>query len=175
MADSISLSFDEFLRLRNDAMYVEECGNAQFRVQADREWQYLKDRLKQITAGKMLGADPFEWSPYPALYPDFLKLTDVALSFETGTLVGEAPPRYRLVLSRRPLRPSEMWPDEEPIPAERCWLSLEPENGGLYWKSADSPIRFATGQFAEFLAVQLVEYQQRYNEALKARSPWRNL
>jgi len=175
MADGILPSFDEFLRLRNDAMYVEECGNAQFRFRADREWQCLKDRLQQITAGKMLGADLFEWSPYPALYPDFLKLTDVALSFETGTLVGDAPPRYRLVLSRRPLRPNEMWPDEEPIPAERCWLSLEPENGKLYWKSVDSPIRFATEEFAEFIAVQLVEYRQRYIDALKARYQWRNL
>jgi hypothetical protein len=172
MNEPSSLSFEEFLRQRNDARSMEAGDRALFRTAAEKEWQRLKERVRQITEGKMLGADPFEWSPYPASYPDFLKLKDVALSFEAGTVVGDAPQKYRVVFSRRPLRSGEMWADREPIPAERWWLNVEADAGVLYWSVKESRVRFSTEKFADHVAMQLVEYQQRYRDAVKAKYPW---
>jgi len=172
MNDPGSLSFEEFLRERNDAHSIEAGDRAIFRVAAEKEWQRLKDRVRQITEGKMLGADLFEWAPYPAACPDFLKLKDVAVCFESGTVVGDALQKYRIVYSRRPLRGSEMWGDREPVPAERWWLSVEAEDGVLYWRIRDGEARATTERFADYVAMQLVIYQQRYTEAVKAKYPW---
>ncbi len=172
MNEPSTLSFEEFLRQRNKAKTMEAGDRALLRIAAEKEWQRLKERVQQITEGKMLGADLFEWSPYPASYPDFLKLKGVALSFEAGTVVGDAPQKYRVVFSRRPLRSGEMWADREPIPAERWWLAVEPEAGVLYWAVRDSRVRLATEKFADHIAMQLVEYQQRYMDAVKAKYPW---
>jgi hypothetical protein len=172
MNEPNSLTFEEFLRQRNEAKTMEAGDRALFRLAAEKEWQRLKERVRQITEGKMLGADHFEWSPYPAPCPDFLKLKDVALSFESGTVVGDAPQKYRVVFSRRPLRSGEMWADREPIPAERWWLSVEAESGVMYWAVRDSRARLTTEKFADHIAMQLVEYQQRYLDAVKAKYPW---
>jgi hypothetical protein len=175
MDEPSALSFDEFLRRRNDAKSMEEGDNAHFRAAAAQEWQRLKDRLRLITEGKRLGADLFEWCPYPAPYPDFIKLKDVALCFESGTVVGDAAQKYRIVFARRPLRSGEMWANEAPIPAERWWLTLEPEGDRLYWQVKESRMRMPTEKFADHAAMQFVEYQQRYLEAIKARYPWNSL
>ncbi|WP_263350644.1 hypothetical protein [Acidicapsa acidisoli] len=172
MNEPSSLSFEEFLRQRNEAKTLEAGDRALFRMAAEKEWQRLKERVRQITEGKMLGADLFEWSPYPASYPDFLKLKDVALLFEAGTVVGDAPQKYRVVFSRRPLRSGEMWADREPIPAERWWLTVEAESSVLYWAVRDSRVRLITEKFGDHIAMQLVEYQQRYMDAVKAKYPW---
>jgi len=172
MNEPRSFSFEEFLRERNNAKSMEAGDRALFRTAADKEWQRLKDRVRQITEGKMLGPDLFEWSPYPASYPDFLKLKDVALSFEAGTVVGDALPKYRIGFCRRPLRSGEMWADREPIPAERWWLTVESDGGVLYWEIRESRLRLTTEKFADYAAMQLVEYQQRYLEAVKAKYPW---
>jgi hypothetical protein len=171
MTERISLSFDDFLRKRNDAKSMEDGERALFRAEASQEWELLKDHLRQITDGKKLGADVFEWSPYPALYPDFLRLRDVALSFETGQVVRDVIPRYRLVFSRRPPRAPEVWANAEPTPAERWWLTLELDGGILHWNVKENRIRMTTQKFAEHMAVRLVEYQQRYLEALKSKYP----
>src|SRR5271166_6533518 len=107
MTERISLSFEDFLRKRNDAKSMEDGERALLRAEATQEWQRLKDQLRTMTDGKKLGADVFEWSPYPAPYPDFLKLRDVALSFETGLVVADVMPKYRIVFCRRPLRVNE--------------------------------------------------------------------
>jgi hypothetical protein len=175
MTERISLSFDEFLRQCNDAKSTEEGDQALFRATAGQEWQRLKDRLRKITDGKRLGADHFEWCPYPAPYPDFIKLKDVALCFESGTVVGDAAQKYRIVFARRPLRSGEMWANSEPIPAERWWLALEPADGVLYWHVKESQIRMTTEEFADHAAMRFVEYQQRYVAAVKARYPWASI
>lgn len=172
MNEPSSLSFDEFLRQRNDARAMEAGDRALFRTAAEKEWQRLKDRVQQITEGKMLGLDVFEWSPYTASCPDFVKLKDVALTFEAGTVIGDGPPKYRIVFSRRPLRSGEMWADHEPIPAERWWLNVEQQDGELVWQVKESRVRLATERFADHMAMQLVDYQQRYLEAVKAKYPW---
>jgi len=171
MTERISLSFEDFLRKRNDAKSMEAGERALFRAEASQEWQRLKDQLRAMTEGKSLGGDVFEWSPYPAPYPDFLKLRDVALSFETGLVVADVMPKYRIVFCRRPLRVNEMWANHEPIPAERWWLTLEMEEGAIYWNVKELRVRKNTSEFADYVAVHLVEYHQRYIEALKAKYP----
>jgi len=175
MTEHSSLSFDEFLRQCNDAKSAEDGDQALLRAAAAQEWQRLKDRLRRITEGKRLGADVFEWSPYPAPYPDFIKLKDVALCFESGTVVGDAAQKYRLVFSRRPLRSGEMWANAEPIPAERWWLALEAENGVLHWLVRENRLRMKTEEFADHAAMRFVEYHQRYAAAVKARYPWASI
>jgi hypothetical protein len=175
MTDNISLSFDEFLRQCNDAKSTEDGDQALFRAAAAEEWQRLKDRLRQLTEGKRLGADIFEWCPYPAPYPDFIKLKDVALCFESGTVVSDGAQKYRLVFSRRPLRSGEMWANEAPIPVERWWLSLDAQGERFHWQVKESQVRMVTEDFAEHAAMRFVEYQQRYVSAVKARYPWNAL
>ena len=65
-----------------------------------------------------------------------------------------------------------MWADREPIPAERWWLTVESDGGVLYWEIRESRLRLTTEKFADYAAMQLVEYQQRYLEAVKAKYPW---
>jgi len=109
--------FDEFLRKRNEERAAEARNTDVLFADQGKEWQRLKDELRRITDGKRLGTDPFEWSPYPAPYTDFLKLKDVAVVFATTPIGALAPGPYRIVFARRPLRANEVWVDDEPISA----------------------------------------------------------
>ena len=166
--------FDEFLQKRNAAESVKARDTILLFAEAEKEWQRLKDQVQKITKGKTLGLEPFEWAPYPAPYPDFLKLKDVAATFiETGATGGRAQ-SLRIVFARRPLKANEMWVDDEPIPARVWLLELEAANGIFYWHQKQDAAKWTTEGFAGHIAQQLVEYYEAYAVTLKAQYPWLN-
>jgi hypothetical protein len=163
--------FDEFLCKRNREIFTEARHAELPNTDQGKEWVRLKEQIREITQGKSLGNAPFEWSPYPAPYPDFLKLKDVSVTFLTPSITGLTPRTYRLVFARRPLRANELWVDDEPVPAVRWTLELSPLEGLLNWVSKDEGIRMPTAQFAERVAQRLVEYFDTYTVALRAKDP----
>jgi len=166
--------FDEFLQKRNAAESMKARDTILLFSDAGKEWQRLKDRVREITDGKSLGAEKFEWSSYPAPYPDFLKLKDVAATFIVTVAAGIPAQNFRIVFARRPLRANEMWVDDEPIPAKTWLLNLEATNGIFYWSQKQSAVKWTTEGFAGYIAQQLVEYYEAYTAALKAKYPWVN-
>lgn len=163
--------FDEFLRKRNEERAAEARNTDVLFADQGKEWQRLKDELRRITDGKRLGTDPFEWSPYPAPYTDFLKLKDVAVVFATTPIGALAPGPYRIVFARRPLRANEVWVDDEPISAVNWVLTLEPVGSVLHWNAKEPGLRLPTSDFAAKIAEHLVEYFEAYIAALKSKYP----
>jgi hypothetical protein len=166
--------FDEFLQKRNAAESMKARDTILLFVEAEREWQRLKDQVRKVTEGKVLGTEPFEWSPYPAPYPDFLKLKDVAATFISTAAAGNRGQDLRIVLARRPLKANEMWVDDEPIPPRAKLLNLEARNSIFYWAQKQETTKWTTEGFANHIAQQLVEYYEAYVGALKAQYPWLN-
>ncbi|MGD0520409.1 MAG: hypothetical protein ABSA48_04060 [Terracidiphilus sp.] len=170
--------FDEYLQKRNAAESMKARDSILLFAEAGKEWQRLKDRVREITAGKSLGVEKFEWSPYPAPYPDFLKLKDVAATFIAKVAAGTSAQNFRVVFSRRPLRADDVvreeWSDEDPIPARTWLLNLKPTNGIFCWSQKQSAAKWTTEGFAGYIAQQLVEYYEAYTSALKAKYPWVN-
>jgi len=164
--------FDEFLQKRNAAESMKARDTILLFAEAGKEWQRLKDRVCEITEGKSLGVEKFEWAPYPAPYPDFLKLKDVAATFIATMAAGNTAQNFRIVFARRPLRANEMWVDDEPISARTWQLSLEAAKGIFYWAQKQSAAKWTTEGFAGYIAQQLVEYYEAYTGALKAQYPW---
>jgi hypothetical protein len=171
-------NFDEFLQKRNAAESMKARDTTLLFSDAGNEWQQLKDRVREITEGKALGVEKFEWSPYPSPYPDFLKLKDVAATFIAKVAAGSPAQNFRVVFSRRPLRADDVvreeWSDEDPIPARTWLLNLESSKGIFYWSQKQSAVKWATEGFAGYIAQQLVEYYEAYTAALKAKYPWVN-
>ena len=163
--------FDEFLRKRNEVKTAEAQDTSTLLADQGKEWQRLKDQLRQITAGKRLGTDPFEWSPYPSPYPDFLKLKGVAVIFATPRVGILMPQTYRVVFARRPLRANEVWIDDEPVSAIHWLPILKPAKGTLYWEVKEQDLRLRTSEFAVKIAERLVEYFDAYTAALQIKYP----
>jgi len=166
--------FEDFLQKRNAAEQMKARDIILNFGGEDREWELLKEQVRKITEGKALGPEPFEWAPYPAPYPDFLKLKDVAATFIATPAAGNHARSLRVVFSRRPLKANEMWVDDEPIPAKTQLLDLEATNGVLYWNQKQDAAKWTTEGLASYIAQQLVEYYEAYRVALKAAFPWLN-
>jgi hypothetical protein len=164
--------FEDFLQKRNTAEHMKARDTILFLVEADKEWERLKEQVRKITKGKVLGTEPFEWAPYPAPYPDYLKLKDVAATFIATAAAGNRARNLRIVFSRRPLKANEMWVDDEPIPAKVRLLDLETTNGIFYWTQKQDAAKWTTEGFANHTAQQLVEYYEAYTGALRAQYPW---
>ena len=171
MTDTEMTEFDEFLRKRSEASSAATRDAALPIEDHGKEWQRLKDELRRITNGKALGAEPFEWSPYPAPYPDFLKLRDVAAVFATPLAGKMTPASFRIMFARRSSRADEVSRVDAPISAIQWLLTLEPADGVLYWNAKEPGLRLPTPQFAVKIAERLVEYFEEYNAALKFRYP----
>jgi len=164
--------FDEFLRKRNELRSAQGGDTTLLAAEAMNEWQRLKDRVREITCGKALGSEKFEWAPYPAPYPDFLKLKDVAATFIAYRVAGNLQQDFRITFARRPLRANEMWIDDDPIPPKAWLLTLEVTNGLFYWSLKQDAAKRTTEEFAIHVAQELVEYYEAYTAALKAQYPW---
>lgn len=164
--------FDEFLRKRNEELAAGARDTALPASDQVKAWQRLKDELRRITQGKRLGTEPFEWSPYPAPYPDFLKLGDVAAVFVIPVALTPVPPDFRIVFGRRPTRADEMLAPSSSsaaIPWLRWLPTVDFAGGVLHWNAKEEGLRLPTPQFAAKVAERLVEYFEEYNAALKTK------
>jgi hypothetical protein len=164
--------FDEFLRTRNELQSAQGSDTTLLAAEAMNEWHRLKDRAREITDGKALGSEKFEWAPYPAPYPDFLKLKDVAATFISPRIAGDSQRDFRITFARRPLRANEMWVDDDPIPPKPWLLTLEVSSGLFYWSLKNNVAKRTTEEFAIHIAQELVEYYEAYTAALKSQYPW---
>ena len=163
--------FDEFLRKRNEERSATVRDIHLNFADQGKEWQWLKDELRRITEGRKLGTEAFEWPTYPAPYPDFLTLGDVAVVFATPAIATLAPQIYRLMFVRRPFRANEVSNIGAPIPAVNWLLSLQHSEGVGYWIVKEDGLRLPTPQFAVKIAERLVEYFDSYTAALRAKYP----
>ena len=130
------------------------------------EWQHLKDVARSLTAGKAVDGNEFEWSPYYAYYPDFLRLKDVAASFYDRGERNGIPQACSIRFDRRAPAPNSVFlEDQSPIPSE-VW-SLEPraEGKAVVWWVNELGKSFTSVELASQIAIRLVKQYEAYEHA----------
>jgi hypothetical protein len=130
------------------------------------EWQRLKDAARSVTAGRTVDGNHFEWSPYGAYYPDFLRLKDVAASFYDRGERNGVPQACSIRFDRRSPEPNAMFlENKSPVPAE-VW-SLEPRADGktVIWWVKELGRNFTSAELASQIAIRLVKQYEAYERA----------
>ncbi|HME34454.1 MAG TPA: hypothetical protein VKF84_04380 [Candidatus Sulfotelmatobacter sp.] len=128
------------------------------------EWEILKQEAARFAAeGKEFDGEKFEWAPYAAYYPDFLKLGNVAATFLSRGTNG--PRDFRIRLTRRPEAPGTMWVDEKsPLNTIEWSLKTSIQSDGIVWSVAEMNEAFSTAALAEKVAVELSKYHLAYKK-----------
>jgi hypothetical protein len=162
----MSENFDDFAegrnkRARDEAMLARE---------TMPEWTVLKGLVSQFALdGKEFGGHRFEWAPYSARYPDFLRLDQVAATFlDRGTKNG-MPQDCQIHIARRQLKSGEVWISGD-SPLEPIDWSLAPEmrDDTVLWRIIPELEKmFSSAELAEKIAIELSKYQEAYAEAYR--------
>jgi hypothetical protein len=129
------------------------------------EWEILKQEAARFAVeGKEFDGEKFEWAPYPAYYPDFLKLGNVAATFLYREILSA--PDFRIRLTRRPEAPGTMWAGGEKSPLNAIEWSLRTsiQSDGIVWTIAEMNEAFSTAALAEKVAVELSKYHLAYKK-----------
>jgi hypothetical protein len=161
----MSEKFDDFMEGRNNRARDE----AMLAKETMPEWIVLKGLASQFALdGKEFGGHNFEWAPYPAPYPEFLRLDQVAATFlHHGTKNG-IPLECQVHITRRPLKSGEVWISGD-SPLEPIEWSLVPEmrDGTVLWRIPELGKTFSSAELAEKIAIELSRYQEAYVEAYR--------
>jgi hypothetical protein len=103
---------------------------------------------------------------HSAMWPEFLRLKDVAVTFLDRGERNGVPQNCRIRFTRRPLEPGRAWVDNETPLAPLEW-SLEPviEGENLAWYVPELGETFSPADLAEKIAIELCNYHTAYEEA----------
>lgn len=126
------------------------------------EWEMLKlETSRFATEDKDFDSQKFEWAPYQAYYPDFLKLGNVAATFLSREGTGASD--FRIRFTRRPQEPGRIWVDEK-SPLNTIEWSLKPaiEEDVIVWAVAEMNQTFSSAALADKIAVELSKYHLAY-------------
>jgi len=130
--------FKEYLRVQKEASEATLRDKQALNTGAVEAWSQLKKSVHDLAAGESYDGEPFQWSPYPAPYPEFLlvrirmwRLVSMIAVCEKGI-----PQNCMIRFGRRPLSPNNIWSDDEALPQE-TW-HLNPDWTG--WKGWRGPI-----------------------------------
>jgi len=129
------------------------------------EWAVLKGLTSRFAIdGKEFDGNKFEWAPYTAYHPEFLKLGDVAATFLSREEEG-TPRNCRVRFSRRPLEPGRMWIDEKsPLEAIEWSLCAVIDGDSIAWEVAELDQTLSSEALAEKIAVELSKYHLAYKK-----------
>ena len=161
-----STEFDQFLSARNAQQSDGKTAEQIVMEGTAREWQHLKDQTRTLTAGKEVDGSKFEWAPYSAYYPDFLRLKEVAASFYDRGQRNGVPQDCSIRFDRRSPEPNAMFlEDQSPVPAE-IW-SLEPRADGttVVWWVKKLGKELTSTALATQIAIRLVKQYEAYEQA----------
>jgi hypothetical protein len=159
--------FDSFAQRQSQNEEMQRQNHERLAKETKPEWSVLKGLTSRFALdGKEFGGYKFEWSPYSAMYPDFLRLKDVAVTFLDRGERNGVPQNCRIRFTRRPLEPGRAWVDDE-TPLEPLDWSLEPRIVGesLVWFVAELREAVSSADLAEKIAIELSKYHATYEEA----------
>jgi hypothetical protein len=164
----MSEGFDDFARKQEQEKQDKE----QLARDAMSEWEIvLKGFVSQFAADvKGIGADRFQWEPYPSQRSASLVLGNMAATlYDSGERNG-MPLRCHVLFDRRPLGPNKVWADPESPIAPKIW-SLEPtvENGEFLWLVKERNLKVSSAKLADEIARELGE---RHIALQKAYEKW---
>jgi hypothetical protein len=165
-------NFDDFAQQQSVSEANERRDRARLAQETKPEWAVLKGLVSRFALdGKEFGGHKFEWAPYPASRPEFLRLKDVAVTFLDQGERNGVPQNCRVRFTRRPLKPLEMWVDDEFSPPPLDW-SLNPviQGESIGWLVPEVGAGFSSADLAEKIAIELSRYHSKYEDAY---SRWR--
>jgi Fic family protein len=157
---------DEFLTSRHAQQHVQKTAEEIIGDGTAAEWQRLKDIARAVTAGKEVDGNKFEWAPYGAYYPDFLRLKEVAASFYDRGQRNGVPQDCSIRFDRRSPEPNAMFlEDQSPVPAE-IW-SVEPrvDATNVVWWIKELGKDLTSTELATQVAIRLVKQYEAYEQA----------
>jgi hypothetical protein len=164
----MSEDFDAFAQRQSQNEEIQRQNHERLTKETRPEWSVLKGLTSRFALdSKEFGGYKFEWAPYSAVYPDFLRLKDVAVTFLDRGERNGGPQNCRVRFARRPLEPGRVWVDDEE-PLEPLEWSLGPtiEGERLAWHVAELGETLSSADLAEKVAIALCKYHAAYEEAL---------
>jgi hypothetical protein len=132
------------------------------------EWAVLKGLVSRFAIDeKKFDGHKLEWSPYQSMWPEFLRLNDVAAIFSDGGSAYVVLQDCKVRFARRPLKSGgEIWMDTE-SPLDQIEWSLNPVAKGdsVAWYVPELQKTFSSAALAEQIAIELSKYHTAYQEA----------
>jgi hypothetical protein len=147
--------FDHFLMEREAKQSGAKYSPTVLAGGAAAEWQRVKDITRSMTAGKKIDGNPFEWTPYSAYYPDFLRFKDVAASFFDNGNQNGVPQACRIRFDRRsPAHNSPFVDEKSPIDPEVWSPEPQVEGKNIVWSVKELVKIFTSSELASQVAIR---------------------
>jgi hypothetical protein len=156
--------FDDFARQHEE-------GKQQRRKLAPEvkpEWAVLKGLVSQFALDeRRFDGHDLEWTPYKSMWPEFLRLNDVAAIFSDGGSAHVVLRDCKVRFARRPLKSSgEKWAHDESALDQIEWsLNPVPQDDSVVWYVPELKRSFSSAALAEQIAIELSKYHTAYQEA----------
>jgi len=151
-------NFKDYLRAQKERSASTPEGTALSRP--TEEWAQLKQRVRELAAGESYDGEQFLWSPYPAPFPEFLALGNVALSFNHRG--RSASSGYTVSFGQRPLAPSEVFSSSKALEIEYRHLEPQASAHDFVWSAEEYKNNFSTEELADKLLIEFLEYYKRH-------------
>jgi hypothetical protein len=163
--------FKEYLRVQKEASEATLRDKQALNTGAVEAWSQLKKSVHDLAAGESYDGEPFQWSPYPAPYPEFLlvKNKNVAVSFHDRGVREGIPQNCMIRFGRRPLSPNNIWSDDEALPQETWHLNPIGQAGKVAWSIAELKKSFSTSELANEILIQFIKYYEKYSAAFREK------
>jgi hypothetical protein len=132
------------------------------------EWAVLKGLVSRFALDeKKFDGYKFEWTPYQSMWPEFLRLNDVAAIFSDRGSAYVVLQDCKVRFARRPLKSGgEFWQDAE-SPLDQIEWSLNPVARGdsVAWYVPELQKTLSSSALAEQIAIELSRYHTAYQKA----------
>lgn len=162
----VEAEFDHFLNERKAQQGEQKTAEQIISEGAAHEWQRLKAMTRSLTAGKEVDGNPFEWSPYGAYYPDFLRLKEVAASFFDRGVRNGVPQGCSIRFDRRSPEPNAMFLEEKsPVAAEVWALEFQTDGRAVIWWVKELGKSLTSAELAAQVGIRLVKQYESYEHA----------
>jgi hypothetical protein len=155
--------FDDFAR-----RHAEELQNREGLAKETKpEWHILKSEVSKFALdGKGIEGHKFDWATDLSGLP-LLVLNNVSATLIDGGDRNGVPQNCRVIFSRRPPGPNQMYAEEESRVAAKTW-HLEPEirHGQFLWLVRELlGRRLSSSDLSEKIAEELARYHIQYEAA----------
>ena len=158
--------FDEFLSSREAKQNQFITSEEVIAQGVAAEWKRVKDAAKDLTVGKAVDGNPFQWAPYSAPYPDFLQLKDVAAIFIDNGIRNGVPQACSIRFDRNASGPQGVFlEDKSPVAAEVWSLEPKAEGQNVVWHVKESGKNLTSSELASQVAIRLVKQFEAYEAA----------
>ena len=162
-------NFKDYLRVQREE------AEPSFRVEqalassVSSEWASLKQRVRELAEGESFDGERFLWSPYPAPYPEYLLLWEVAASFRDRGVLEGVPRNCAVRFGQRPLPADQLWAETEMLPTEVWHLEPQGKTEGIEWAIHELRENVSNEELANRVLIGFLEYYKRYRAAFRMK------